>query len=100
MTSRPISPNAAGRRRSPGALSRTSSAAPVQTCTELADRHREHPTATVKFEARENDGWSTECFAPTWFAFDGEPLPRGQPPRASAPMVRQFSPSLAISRTK
>ncbi len=51
-------------------------AAPVQTCKELADRHREHPSATVKFERRENDGWSTECFAPTWFAFDGETQPR------------------------
>ncbi len=51
-------------------------AAPIQTCKELADRHREHPTATVKFEARESDGWTTECFAPTWFAFDGETQPR------------------------
>ncbi len=56
-------------------------AAPVQTCNELADRHRDHPTTTVKFETREKDGWSTECFAPTWFAFDGKPQPR--PPAAS-----------------
>ena len=28
-------------------------AAPVQTCKGRADRHRDHPTATVKFEARE-----------------------------------------------
>ena len=56
-------------------------AAPVQTCKQLADRHRDHPTATVKFETREKDGWSTECFAPTWFAFDGRPEPR--PPAAS-----------------
>jgi len=56
-------------------------AAPVQTCKELADRHRDHPTATVKFEKREKDGWVTECFAPTWFAFDGQPQPR--PPAAS-----------------
>jgi crotonobetainyl-CoA:carnitine CoA-transferase CaiB-like acyl-CoA transferase len=51
-------------------------AVPVQTCKELADRHREHPTTTVKFEKRESDGWTTECFAPTWFAFDGKTQPR------------------------
>jgi crotonobetainyl-CoA:carnitine CoA-transferase CaiB-like acyl-CoA transferase len=51
-------------------------AVPVQTCKELADRHREQPTATVKFEKREKDGWTTECFAPTWFAFDGQTQPR------------------------
>ena len=56
-------------------------AVPVQTCKELADRHREHPTTTVKFETRESDGWITECFAPTWFAFDGHPEAR--PPAAS-----------------
>jgi crotonobetainyl-CoA:carnitine CoA-transferase CaiB-like acyl-CoA transferase len=56
-------------------------AAPVQTCKELADRHRDHPTSTVKFEKRESDGWTTECFAPTWFAFDGETQPR---PRAAS----------------
>jgi crotonobetainyl-CoA:carnitine CoA-transferase CaiB-like acyl-CoA transferase len=50
--------------------------APIQTCEQLADRHRDHPTATVKFESRESDGWVTECFAPTWFAFDGVPQPR------------------------
>jgi crotonobetainyl-CoA:carnitine CoA-transferase CaiB-like acyl-CoA transferase len=56
-------------------------AAPVQTCKELADRHRDAPSRTVRFEKREKDGWATECFAPTWFAFDGEPQPR--PPAAS-----------------
>jgi crotonobetainyl-CoA:carnitine CoA-transferase CaiB-like acyl-CoA transferase len=53
----------------------------VQTCKQLADRHRDKPTTTVRFEKREKDGWVTECFAPTWFAFDGEPSPR--PPAAS-----------------
>ena len=53
----------------------------MQTCRQLADRHREHPTATVKFEARTSDGWTTECFAPTWFAFDGQTQPR---PRAAS----------------
>jgi len=28
--------------------------------------------------ATESDGWKTECFAPTWFAFDGETLARGK----------------------
>ncbi len=53
----------------------------MQTCKELADRHRDAPSRTVRFEMREKDGWATECFAPTWFAFDGEPEPR--PPAAS-----------------
>jgi crotonobetainyl-CoA:carnitine CoA-transferase CaiB-like acyl-CoA transferase len=51
-------------------------AVPVQTCEELAARHRDQPSKTVKFERREKDGWENECFAPTWFAFDGEPAPR------------------------
>ena len=53
-------------------------AAPVQTCQQLADRHRDKPTTTVRFEKSEKDGWMTECFAPTWFAFDGKPQPRPQ----------------------
>jgi crotonobetainyl-CoA:carnitine CoA-transferase CaiB-like acyl-CoA transferase len=56
-------------------------AVPVQTCQQLADRHRDKPTTTVRFEKREKDGWATECFAPTWFAFDGVAQPR--PPAAS-----------------
>jgi crotonobetainyl-CoA:carnitine CoA-transferase CaiB-like acyl-CoA transferase len=56
-------------------------AVPVQTCKQLADRHRDKPTTTVRFEKREKDGWATECFAPTWFAFDGVAQPR--PPAAS-----------------
>lgn len=51
-------------------------AVPVQTMRQLADRHRAMPTTTVRFEARERDGWTTECFAPSWFAFDGEPAAR------------------------
>jgi crotonobetainyl-CoA:carnitine CoA-transferase CaiB-like acyl-CoA transferase len=47
-------------------------AVPVQTCTELADIHRDNPTTTVDFEMRESDGWKNECFAPAWFAYDGE----------------------------
>lgn len=47
-------------------------AVPVQTCKGLADRHRDHPTTTVDFEMRESDGWKNECFAPSWFAFDGK----------------------------
>jgi crotonobetainyl-CoA:carnitine CoA-transferase CaiB-like acyl-CoA transferase len=56
-------------------------AVPVQTCKQLADRHRAKPSKTVHFEKREKDGWENECFAPTWFAFDGEPGPR--PPATS-----------------
>jgi crotonobetainyl-CoA:carnitine CoA-transferase CaiB-like acyl-CoA transferase len=56
-------------------------AAPIQTCKELADRHRDHPTTTVQFPERESDGWMTECFAPTWFAFDSQTQPR---PRAAS----------------
>jgi crotonobetainyl-CoA:carnitine CoA-transferase CaiB-like acyl-CoA transferase len=55
-------------------------AVPVQTMRELADRHRTAPTRTVRFEKRERDGWETECFAPSWFAFDGEPAPRPAAP--------------------
>ncbi len=51
------------------------SAERVQRCKELADRHRKDPSKTVNFEKRESDGWENENFAPTWFAFDGEPVP-------------------------
>ncbi len=50
-------------------------AVPVQTCEELRERHRGSASKTVKFEKRQRDGWQTECFAPTWFVFDGEPVP-------------------------
>lgn len=56
-------------------------AAEVQTCKQLADRHRAQPTATVKFEKTTSDGWSTENFAPSWFAFDGRP--ENRPPAAT-----------------
>ena len=65
-------------------------AVPVQTLRQLADRHRAAPSRTVRFEKRERDGWETECFAPTWFAFDGEPAPRpAAPPRigSDAPAI-------------
>jgi crotonobetainyl-CoA:carnitine CoA-transferase CaiB-like acyl-CoA transferase len=51
-------------------------AVPVQTVKELADRHRKNPSKTVNFERRERDGWENECFAPRWFVFDGELMPR------------------------
>jgi crotonobetainyl-CoA:carnitine CoA-transferase CaiB-like acyl-CoA transferase len=47
-------------------------AVPVQTCKDIADIHRDNPTTTVAFEMREHDGWKNECFAPSWFAYDGE----------------------------
>jgi crotonobetainyl-CoA:carnitine CoA-transferase CaiB-like acyl-CoA transferase len=59
-------------------------ATPVQTCKQLADRHREKPTKTVRFEKRQKDGWVTECFAPTWFAFDGKPTGRQAASRIGA----------------
>ncbi|SFZ98932.1 CAIB/BAIF family protein [hydrothermal vent metagenome] len=49
-------------------------AVPVQTCRQLADRHKETPTKTVRFEKHERDGWTSEKFEPTWFTFDGEAL--------------------------
>jgi len=51
-------------------------AVPIQTCRQVADRHRDDPTITVNFERRESDGWINECFAPTWFTFDGKPFAR------------------------
>jgi len=65
-------------------------AVPVQTMRELADRHRVAPTRTVRFEKRERDGWETECFAPSWFAFDGEPAPRP----AAAPRIGSDAPAI------
>ena len=55
-------------------------AVPVQTCEELRERHRGSASKTIKFERRQRDGWQTECFAPTWFVFDGEPV--SSPPSA------------------
>ncbi len=61
-------------------------AVPVQTCRELADRHRANPSRTVAFEKRdESHGWVTENFAPTWFTFDGESVPcPGAPQRVGS----------------
>ena len=62
--------------------SRGISAVPIQTLRDLVDRHRASPTTTIAFEKRERDGWENECFAPTWYAFDGVPAPRpAAPPR-------------------
>jgi crotonobetainyl-CoA:carnitine CoA-transferase CaiB-like acyl-CoA transferase len=55
-------------------------AVPVQTLRQLVERHRGAPSTTVRFERRERDGWVTEGFAPSWFAFDGAPITR--PPAA------------------
>jgi crotonobetainyl-CoA:carnitine CoA-transferase CaiB-like acyl-CoA transferase len=69
-------------------------AVPIQTLRELTDRHRARPTRTVRFEKREKDGWKNECFAPSWFMFEGAPpVPVRQPRRASAPMRQGSSPS-------
>ena len=55
-------------------------AVPIQTLRALVDRHRAAPTTTIAFEKRERDGWESECFAPTWYAFDGVPAPRPAAP--------------------
>lgn len=65
-------------------------AVPVQTCRQLADRHRTKPTVTVNFEKRSTDGWTNECFRPSWFTFDGVPTPRPKGPSrmgGDAPVV-------------
>ncbi|CDZ77363.1 Formyl-coenzyme A transferase [Legionella massiliensis] len=51
-------------------------AVPIQTCRQLANRHRDKPSKTIRFQQREKDGWKNEGFAPTWFAFDGVPSDR------------------------
>ena len=56
-------------------------AVPVQTCRQVADRHKDKASPTVYFEKRESDGWVNNCFRPTWFTFDGVPTPR---PRATS----------------
>lgn len=43
----------------------------INSVRELADRHRARPSRTITFEATNSDGWTTECFVPTWFCFDG-----------------------------
>jgi crotonobetainyl-CoA:carnitine CoA-transferase CaiB-like acyl-CoA transferase len=65
-------------------------AVPVQTCRQVADRHRDAPTVTVYFERRESDGWVNECFAPTWFTFDGKPFARP----AAAPRLGARGPEI------
>jgi len=55
----------------------------IQTLKDLVDRHRASPTRTIKFEMRDRDGWENECFAPTWFAFDGASASRP----AAAPRI-------------
>lgn len=47
-------------------------AVPVQTVRALADKHRQEPCKTIRFESREKQGWFNENFAPTWFAFHGK----------------------------
>ena len=58
-------------------------AVPVQTMRQLADRHRAAADAgpCASRNAR-GTGGQTECFAPSWFAFDGDPASRpAAPPR-------------------
>ena len=66
------------------------SGVPVQTLKELVERHRTNPTRTVRFEKRERDGWVNECFAPTWFAFDG--IANARP--AAPPRIGSDAPAI------
>ena len=53
-------------------------AVPVQSMAELKARHRDAPGATVAF--RTHDGaFGTVNLRPTWFHFDGAPLPQTRP---------------------
>jgi len=62
-TSRPIWASAPAQRHSPGAPSRTFPGGAVQTCKELADRHRDHPTTTVSRKARGVSAGATSACA-------------------------------------
>jgi crotonobetainyl-CoA:carnitine CoA-transferase CaiB-like acyl-CoA transferase len=42
----------------------------VNTVREMADRHREAISHTIRFQERQHAGWVTECFVPTWFCFN------------------------------
>ncbi len=42
----------------------------VNTVREMADLHRQASSTTIQFQAKEDAGWITECFVPTWFCFD------------------------------
>ncbi len=44
----------------------------VNTVREMADLHRKPGSSTIQFQAKEDAGWVTECFVPTWFCFDGQ----------------------------
>ncbi len=44
----------------------------VNTVREMADLHRKPSSSTIQFQAKEDAGWITECFVPTWFCFDGQ----------------------------
>ena len=44
----------------------------VNTVREMADLHRNASSSTIQFQAKEDAGWITECFVPTWFCFDGQ----------------------------
>jgi len=54
-------------------------AVPIQDCKTLTNIHRETPSKTIRFEKRMADGWETECFAPTWFTYNGETVKSSQP---------------------
>lgn len=49
----------------------------VNTVREIANRHSAKPSRTINFQSLGQDGWTTECFVPTWFCFDGA-VPRAR----------------------
>jgi crotonobetainyl-CoA:carnitine CoA-transferase CaiB-like acyl-CoA transferase len=53
-------------------------AAPVQSIARLKEIHRNRPSATVAFRTERGD-FPTVNIRPTWFRFDGKPLPEVSP---------------------
>ena len=44
----------------------------INTVREMADLHRNDSSNTIQFQAKDYEGWLTECFVPTWFCFDSD----------------------------
>jgi crotonobetainyl-CoA:carnitine CoA-transferase CaiB-like acyl-CoA transferase len=44
----------------------------LNTVRQMADLHRSAASNTIQFQAKQHEGWHTECFVPTWFCFDGQ----------------------------
>jgi len=44
----------------------------INTVRQMADLHRGATSNTIQFQAKQHQGWLTECFVPTWFCFNGQ----------------------------